>query len=91
MLFGIHLVGDKATMDPIISEEPGYEENELKNTGIFPAGTLTLAVEKPLEEGETLLREGTIETSDVESKDTFFWLMSTITCCLAMAISLANS
>jgi hypothetical protein len=47
-------------MDPIISEEPGYEENELKNTGIFPAGTLTLAVEKPLEEGETLLREGTI-------------------------------
>jgi hypothetical protein len=58
-------------MEPIISEEPGYEENELINTGIFPAGAVTLAMEKPLEEGETLLRDGTIETSDVESKDTF--------------------
>jgi hypothetical protein len=78
-------------MDPIISEEPGYEENELKNTGIFPAGAVTLAIKKPLEEGETLLRDGTIETSVVESKDTFFRLMSTITCCLTMAICLAIS
>jgi hypothetical protein len=91
LLFGIDLVGDKVIMDPIISEEPGYEENELGNTGIFPAGAVTLAMEKPLEEGDTLLRDGTIETSDVESKDTFFWLMSTITCCLAMAICLAIS
>ena len=91
MLFGIDLVGDKVIMDPIISEEPGYEENELGNTGIFPAGAVALAMEKPLEEGDTLLRDGTIETSDVESKDTFFWLMSTITCCLAMAICLAIS
>jgi hypothetical protein len=35
--------------------------------------------EKPLEEEETLLEDGTIETSDVELKDTFVWLMSTIT------------
>ena len=91
MLFGIDLVGDKVIMDPIISEEPGYEENELGNTGIFPAGAVALAMEKPLEEGDTLLRDGTIETSDVESKDTFFWLMSKITCCLAMAICLAIS
>ena len=91
MLFGIDLVGEKVIMAPIISEEPGYEENELKNTGIFAAGAVTSAMEKPLEEGETLLRDGTIETRDVESKDTFFWLMSTITCCLAMAICLAIS
>ena len=26
LLFGIDLVGDKVIMDPIISEEPSYEE-----------------------------------------------------------------
>jgi hypothetical protein len=36
-------------------------------------------MEKPLEEEETLLQNGSIETSDVELKDTFRWLMSTIT------------
>ena len=30
LLFGIDLFGDKAIMDPIISEEPSYKENELK-------------------------------------------------------------
>jgi hypothetical protein len=30
LLFGIDVAGDKAIMDPIISEEPSYEENELK-------------------------------------------------------------
>jgi hypothetical protein len=40
---------------------------------------------KPLEEEETLLEDGTIETSDVELKDTFAWLMSTITFYITMA------
>jgi hypothetical protein len=46
---------------------------------------------KSLEEEETLLQDGTIETSDVELKDTFFWLMSTITWCIVMAICLVIS
>jgi hypothetical protein len=33
-------------------------------------------MQKPLRDEETLLQDGTIETSDVELKDTFFWLMS---------------
>ena len=48
-------------------------------------------MQKPLEEEETLLEDGTIETSDVELKDTFLWLISTITCCIAMAIYLIIS
>jgi hypothetical protein len=43
---------------------------------------------KPLEEEETLLEDGTIEISDVELKDTFDCLMSTITFYIAMAICL---
>ena len=57
-------------MDQIASDEPSYEENELENTGIFPACAVTLAMKKPLEEDETLLQDGTIETSDVELRDT---------------------
>jgi hypothetical protein len=45
-------------------------------------------MKKPLEEEETLLEDGTIETSDVELKDTFAWLMSTITFYITMAICL---
>jgi hypothetical protein len=44
------------------------------------------SMKKTLEEEDTLLEAGTIETRDVESKDTLFWLMSTIICCKAMAI-----
>ena len=47
---------------------------------------VTLAMEKPLEEEDTLLEDGTIETSDVELKDTFVWLMSTITFYIDMGI-----
>jgi hypothetical protein len=44
----------------------------LRNTGICSACAVTLAMEKPLEEEEILLQDATIETSDVESKDTYF-------------------
>jgi hypothetical protein len=79
LLFGIDLASDKVIMDPIVSVEPSYEVNELENTGVYLACAVTLAMKKPLEEKETLLQDGTIETSDVELKDTFFLLMSTIT------------
>ena len=59
------------------------------NTGILPPCTVALAMKKPLEEEETLLEGGTIETRDVELKDTFVCLMSTIFFFLiAMAICL---
>jgi hypothetical protein len=48
-------------------------------------------MKKPLEEDDTVLQAGIIEKSDVESKDTLYWLMSTITCCIAMAICLVIS
>ena len=73
-------------MGPIFFEEHSYEENELELTGIYTVCAVTLAMDKPLEEEDTLLEDGTIETSDVELKDTFVWLMSTITVYIDMGI-----
>jgi hypothetical protein len=75
-------------MNPIVSEEHSCQDNELENTVVYHACAVTLSMEKPLEEEETLLEDGTIETSDVELKDTFAWLMSTITFYITMAICL---
>ena len=58
-------------MDPLVFEEHSYEEHELENTGVYTAHAVTLAMNKPLEEEDTLLEDGTTETSDVELKDTF--------------------
>ena len=46
----------------------------LRNTGICSACAVTLAMEKHLEEEEIVLPDRTIETSDVETKDTFFFM-----------------
>ena len=73
-------------MDPIVFEEHSYEENELENTGVYAACAVTLDMKKPLERKYTLLEDGTIETSDVELKDTFVWLMSTNTFYIDMGI-----
>jgi hypothetical protein len=35
LLFGIDMAGDKVIMAPIISEDPSYEENELKKYSDF--------------------------------------------------------
>jgi hypothetical protein len=91
LLFGIDVAGDKVIMAPIISEDPSYEENELKKYRDLSCMSCNVAMKKTLEEEDTLLQAGTIEASDVESKDTFFWLMSMITCCIAMAICLVIS
>jgi len=74
-------------MDPIVSDKPRYEENELDNTDVFPVCAVTRATRKKLEEEETLLQDVYTETSDVELKDTFL-LMSTITFYMTMAICL---
>ena len=73
-------------MDPIIFEEHSYEEHELENTGVYTVCAVTLPMGKPIEEEDTLLEDGTIETSDVELKDTFVWLMSMITFYIDMGI-----
>jgi hypothetical protein len=66
-------------MDPIVFEEHSYEENELEHTVVCHACAVALAMKKRLEEEDNVLEDCTIETSDVELKDTFVWLMSTIT------------
>ena len=53
---------------------------------VYTAYAVTLALEKPLEEMETLSQDGIIGTSDVELEDTFVWLMSTITFYIAMGM-----
>ena len=73
MLFGINVAGGKAILDPIVSEEASYEENELENKVVFPPCAVTLATKLPLAEEETLLQGGIIETSYVELKDTFVY------------------
>ena len=73
LLFGINVAGGKAIVDPIVSEEASYEENELENRVVFPTCAVTLATKMPLAEEETLLQGGIIETRDVELKDTFFY------------------
>jgi hypothetical protein len=70
---------NNAIIDPIVFEEHSYEENELENAVVYHACVVTLAMKKPLKEEETVLEDAIIETSDVELKDTFVWLMSTIT------------
>jgi hypothetical protein len=82
------LAGAKVIMNPVVSEKASYEENELENAGVFPACAVTLATKRPLAEEETLLQSGIIEISNVELKDTFVFLMSTINFYIAMAICL---
>jgi hypothetical protein len=78
LLFAIDLAGAKVIMDPVVSKKASYEENEIENAGNFPACAVTLATKRPLAEEETLLQGGIIETIDVELKDKFVFLMSTI-------------
>jgi hypothetical protein len=73
LLFGINVAGGKVIMDPIVSEEASYEENELENRVVFLTCAVALATKRPLAEEETLLQGGIIETSDVELKETFFY------------------
>jgi hypothetical protein len=41
-------------MEPIVSDEPSYEENELGNTEVFSACVLSRAMSKKLEKEEIL-------------------------------------
>ena len=72
-LFGIDVAGGKVIMDPIISEEASYAENEIENRVVCPACAVTLATKKPLVDEDILLHGGIIEASDVELKDNCFY------------------
>jgi hypothetical protein len=47
LLFGINVAGGKVLMDPIVSEEASYEENELENRVVFLTCAVTLATKRP--------------------------------------------
>ena len=51
LLLGNDLAGDKVLyiMNPIVSDEPSYEENELENTEICPACVATRSMRKKLD------------------------------------------
>lgn len=53
---GISLLlgNNKVIMEPIVSDEPSYEENELENTEVFSACVVTRAMSKKLKKEETL-------------------------------------
>jgi len=54
LLLGNDLAGDKVIMEPIVSDEPSYEENELENTDVFSTCVVTRTMSKKLEKEETL-------------------------------------
>ena len=85
MLLGNDLAGDKVIINPIFSDEPSDEENELENTKVFPACFVTSAMRKKFEEEESLFHDGSTWTSVVEVKHTF---LSMITFYKAMVICL---
>jgi len=59
-------------MNPIVYDEPSYKENELEYTEVFPACVVTTAMIMKLEEEDTLLQDGSTETSVVELNHTLF-------------------
>ena len=65
LLLGNDLADDKVIMNPIVYE------NELENTDVFPACAITTAMGIKLEKEETLLQDGSTETSDFEIKHIF--------------------
>jgi hypothetical protein len=48
LLFGIDMAGDKVIMAPIISEDPSYEENELKKYRDLSCMFCNLSPRRPL-------------------------------------------
>jgi hypothetical protein len=46
LLCGIDLAGDKVIMDPIFSDEPSYEEKQLKKYMDFPSMCCNFSHEK---------------------------------------------
>jgi hypothetical protein len=85
LLLGSDLAGEMAIMNPIVYDEPSYEDNELENTEVFSACVVTRDMRAKLEEDN--LKDGSTEASDVALK-THCLLMSMITFYMVMATCL---
>ena len=59
-------------MNPIVYDEPSYEENALEDKEVFPACALTTAMRMQLGEEVTLLQDGSTETRDAKLKRILF-------------------
>ena len=70
LLLGSDLTGEMAIMNPIVYDEPSYEDNELENTEVFSVCVVTRAMRTKLEEQN--LKDGSTEASDAALKDTLF-------------------
>jgi hypothetical protein len=67
LLLGSNLASEMAIMNPIVCDEPSYEDNELENIEVFSACMVTSEMRTKLEEN---LKNGSTEASDVALKDT---------------------
>ena len=70
LLLGSNLTGEIATVNPLVYDEPSYEDNELENTEVFSACVVTREMGTKL--AEQNLKDGSTEASDVALKDTLF-------------------
>ena len=70
LLLGSDLATEMAIMNPIVYDEPSYEDNELENTEVLSACVVTREMRTKLEEQN--LKDGSREASDVALKDTLF-------------------
>ena len=70
LLLGSNLTGEIDTVNPLVYDEPSYEDNELENTEVFSACVVTREMGTKL--AEQNLKDGSTEASDVALKDTLF-------------------
>jgi hypothetical protein len=59
---------NEVILNPIVDDEPCYDENELKYTEVCPVCVVATVMRMKPREEETLLQDGSTETRDVELK-----------------------
>jgi len=59
-------------MNPIVYDEPSYEENALEDREVFPVCAVITAMRMKLGEEVTLLEDGSTETRDAKLKHILF-------------------
>ena len=63
---------NEVILNPIVDDEPCYDENELKYTEVCPVCVVATVMRMKPREEETLLQDGSTETRDVELKHILF-------------------
>jgi hypothetical protein len=72
ILNGRNIKVNFAVLNPIVDDEPCYDENELKYTEVCPVRVVATVMRMKPREEETLLQDGSTETRDVELKHILF-------------------